>query len=617
MNRLNSDAVASGDKCRAMGGPWTGNGRPDDDGVIHADITTPGWIRRNDFGLRYGRGSFVGQQQGHGVSTMGVEDASGEMHDDDAEKEEEEEDMSDLAFLERHEALAAEERSRWAGVGGGRGTNDGKGGGDNVRKRSRGNVGVRKPLPLFPTPLESWKLVEDARERHMREAGSIRMAEKIVKKRRRALEAVELPVQAFANTEAVLQREQVKLKKALRKVKRERDQLGSSKQRSATIKVLHSAATTLEATEQTFRTNSAEYMKMLKNLASQANTTLTAPISFTSVHKDLVAIRRAAEAAKMEETNMSLGFFVKMALDKKKYPGLIANFYLRDDYRIDGRIHGTGDSRSDGVGSSFAENEVYGIMDDFVETPEGYGVPTPRHPEQSRMSPEMGPASLPPHDPFTPYNAPSNVPMGSPRITLTPSIQQPLSKLSVSDPAPPLTPSHAAGVNLIMGLSEVPAGVSTAQSIEIGQGQVNQPPNPDQTMYRYIPGDATNIERTTGIPKYDSLPIRREEPAPPYAPFNYKPRDDMNMQRTAEVSDGNALSIPETPVAQYEEDGSVKTLPDVEIVESRRKSNTSDEIEILEVKNNNSNKEDQEVVPGRSVTPSDKDTQMQSPSPPP
>lgn len=177
-------------------------------------------------------------------------------------------DSSDEAYVRRHEPLAIEERRRWSGATPDSGANktdktspsdsanvtagnnpsasydgaaardggpppggaasprlpgSGAGGAANgaasSMKRTRSSGHSKPCLPLYPTPLECWEVVQTAVKRHREEAGAALRDRRVLRRRRRALATVDTPLHAFAVVENALTRERTKLRRALNKRK--------------------------------------------------------------------------------------------------------------------------------------------------------------------------------------------------------------------------------------------------------------------------------------------------------------------------------------------------------------------------------------------------------------
>jgi hypothetical protein len=244
-----------------------------------ANIPTPTWRRRAG-------SSFVGDRATGGEPTSDA--------DDDLDR-----DLSDEAYIRRHEPLAVEERRRWTGVAAetspeslaasvavaspspnlarvaaresasvsafaamdaatgssesrsgpvpltvdagpcdvargpvadpehsdvGMATNEHPTSNSNTAtpgvatlKRTRGSGVPKLCVPLYPTPLECWVAVQRALQRHRNEAGAVVDNRRSLRRRRRALATVDLPLHAYASLEATLNRERLKLRRALNK----------------------------------------------------------------------------------------------------------------------------------------------------------------------------------------------------------------------------------------------------------------------------------------------------------------------------------------------------------------------------------------------------------------
>lgn len=138
----------------------------------HADILTPTWRR--------------------------IEPATVDADDDTAAAGGSGTDTGGEACVVRHEELAVEQRRRWAGP---------VSVSEPGTRRSRVSGAAKPVVPLFPTPLQCFELVESARRLHAEEAGPLIVQRRAVRKRRRALAAVSAPLHAFAATEVALAKE--------------------------------------------------------------------------------------------------------------------------------------------------------------------------------------------------------------------------------------------------------------------------------------------------------------------------------------------------------------------------------------------------------------------------
>lgn len=86
-------------------------------------------------------------------------------------------------------------------------------------KRARSS-GLPKPCaPLYPPPLECWLAVESAVHKHESEADSALQRKRVLRKRRRALASVDVPLHAFAAIEGTIAREKLKLRRCINKQK--------------------------------------------------------------------------------------------------------------------------------------------------------------------------------------------------------------------------------------------------------------------------------------------------------------------------------------------------------------------------------------------------------------